>query len=165
MLGLFDHRRKFENIILIEPNAQLILFIRCVDMIDPKTDFAALLLFLQDLYEEKIPFNKALELQIMSLKEDGGVISSVLDVTGGAIVSVGLLKKMAGRPFEEIAKRIFRIGTIDLRIDFLRPGQGNYFLSTGSIMRMGNKVVVTRTTLHNDKEVLIAVGTGTYMLG
>jgi len=156
-------------------------------MINPKTDFAALLQFLQDIYEEKIPFNKALELQIMSLKEDnvciklemkeklvgnykykmlhGGVISSVLDVTGGAIVSVGLLKKMAGHPFEEIAKRMFRISTVDLRIDFLRPGQGDYFLSTGSIMRMGNKVVVTRTTLHNDKEALIAVGTGTYMLG
>jgi len=156
-------------------------------MINMKTDFAALLKFLQDLYEEKIPFNRLLGLKIMALEEDnvciklemkeefvgnykygmlhGGVISSVLDVTGGAIVSVGVLKKMAGSPFEDIAKRIFRIGTVDLRIDFLRPGQGNYFLSTGSIMRMGNKVVVTRTALRNDKDVLIAVGTGTYMIG
>ena len=155
-------------------------------MIDIKTDFAALLQFLQTIYAEKIPFNRLLELQIMSLEEDnvciklkmkeklvgnykygmlhGGVISSVLDVTGGAIVSAGVLKKMVGRSFEEIAKRIFRISTVDLRIDFLRPGQGDYFLSTGSIMRMGNKVVVTRTTLHNDEEALIAVGTGTYML-
>ena len=156
-------------------------------MINPKTDFAALLQFLQDLYEEKIPFNKALGLQIISLKEDnvciklemkeklvgnykygmlhGGVISSVLDATGGAIVSVGLLKKMVGCQLEEIFNRITKISTVDLRIDFLRPGQGNYFLSTGSIMRMGNKVVVIRTTLHNDKEALIAVGTGIYMLG
>ena len=156
-------------------------------MIDPKTDLAALLQFLQTIYEEKIPFNKALELQIMSLKEDnvciklemkeklvgnykygmlhGGVISSVLDATGGAIVSVGMLKKMVGCQLEEIVNRISKISTVDLRIDFLRPGQGNYFLSTGSIMRMGNKVVVTRTSLRNNKEVLIAVGTGTYMLG
>ncbi len=156
-------------------------------MINPKTDFAALLQFLQDLYEEKIPFNKALGLKIISLKEDnvciklemkeklvgnykygmlhGGVISSVLDATGGAIVSVGMLKKMVGCQLEEIFNRITKISTVDLRIDFLRPGQGNYFLSTGSIMRMGNKVVVIRTTLHNDKEALIAVGTGIYMLG
>ncbi len=151
------------------------------------TDFVALLQFLKEMYEEKIPFNKILDLQIISLEENkvcmkigmkkelignykhgmlhGGVISSVLDVTGGAIVSAGILKKMAERPFEEITKRIFKIGTVDLRVDFLRPGQGNYFLSTGSVMRMGNKVVVTRTALHNDQEILIAVGTGTYMLG
>ena len=156
-------------------------------MIDQKTDFAELSRFLQGVYEEKIPFNKALGLQIISLKEDnvciklemkeklvgnykygmlhGGVISSVLDATGGAIVSVGLLKKMVGCQLEEIFNRITKISTVDLRIDFLRPGQGNYFLSTGSIMRMGNKVVVIRTTLHNDKEALIAVGTGIYMLG
>lgn len=156
-------------------------------MIDSKTDFAALSRFLQNVYEEKIPFNRVLGLKMMVLEEDnvciklemkeefvgnykygmlhGGVISSVLDVTGGAIVSAGVLKKMAGCPFEDIAKRIFRIGTVDLRVDFLRPGQGNYFLSTGSIMRMGNKVVVTRTSLRNDEEALIAVGTGTYMIG
>ncbi|MCK4467777.1 MAG: thioesterase family protein [Desulfobacterales bacterium] len=156
-------------------------------MIDQKTDFAELSRFLQGVYEEKIPFNKALGLQIISLKEDnvciklemkeklvgnykygmlhGGVISSVLDATGGAIVSVGILKKMVGCQLEEIFNRISKISTVDLRVDFLRPGQGNYFLSTGSIMRMGNKVVVTRTTLHNDKKALIAVGTGTYMLG
>ena len=156
-------------------------------MIDQKTDFTELSRFLQSVYEEKIPFNKALGLKIISLKEDnvciklemkeklvgnykygmlhGGVISSVLDATGGAIVSVGLLKKMVGCQLEEIFNRISKISTVDLRIDFLRPGQGNYFLSTGSIMRMGNKVVVIRTTLHNDKEALIAVGTGIYMLG
>ena len=39
-------------------------------MIDPKTDFAALLQFVQTIYEEKIPFNRVLELQIMSLEEN-----------------------------------------------------------------------------------------------
>ncbi|MEA3427974.1 MAG: thioesterase family protein [Thermodesulfobacteriota bacterium] len=156
-------------------------------MVDQKTDFTELSRFLQDVYEEKIPFNKELGLKIISLKEDnvciklemkeklvgnykygmlhGGVISSVLDATGGAIVSVGILKKMVGCRLEEIFNQITKISTVDLRVDFLRPGQGNYFLSTGSIMRMGNKVVVIRTTLHNDKEALIAVGTGIYMLG
>jgi len=156
-------------------------------MVHQKTDFPALLQFLHKLYEEKIPFNKVFKLQITYLKEDdicikiemkdelignyeyrmlhGGVISSVLDITGGAIASIGVLKKLEGRPLEEITKRLYKIGTINLRVDFLRPGRGNYFLSTGSIMHMGNKVVVIRTSLHNDQKVLIAVGTGTYMLG
>jgi len=152
-----------------------------------KTDYSTLLKFLQNLYEEEIPFNKFLELKIISLEENkaciktmmkdelvgnfkhgmlhGGVISSVLDLTGASIVSTGVLKKMAGCPFDEIAERIFKIGTVDLRVDFLRPGKGTYFLSTASIMRMGNKVVVTRMSLRNDKKILIAVGTGTYMIG
>ncbi len=156
-------------------------------MVKQKTDFAALLKFLKKMYEEKIPFNKVFQLQITSLKEDdvcikidmndkfvgnveyrmlhGGVISSVLDVTGGLIASIGVVKKLTGRPLEEITKQLFKIGTVDLRVDFLRPGRGNHFLSTGSIMRMGNKVVVIRMSFHNDREHLIAVGTGTYMLG
>jgi uncharacterized protein (TIGR00369 family) len=58
-----------------------------------------------------------------------------------------------------------KIGTIDLRIDYLRPGKGNYFVATGAIMRAGRRVSVTRMELYNDQNVLIAVGTGTYIVG
>jgi uncharacterized protein (TIGR00369 family) len=72
---------------------------------------------------------------------------------------------MAGRTAEEIGKSLTKIGTIDLRVDFLRPGKGNYFVSTGAIMRAGRRVSVTRMALYNDQEILIAVGTGTYIVG
>ena len=151
-----------------------------------KTDFASLIKFLHETYDA-IPFSRVLGLRVIDLKEDrvgikfemkeglvgntehgilhGGVISSALDATGGIIAAQGVMKKMAGKPFEEIKERVVRIGTIDLRVDFLRPGLGKYFLSTGSVMRTGNKVVVIRTELRNDQDVLIAVGTGTYMMG
>ena len=29
------------------------------------------------------------------------------------------------------------IGTIDLRVDYLRPGRGNHFLATGRVVRRG----------------------------
>jgi len=58
-----------------------------------------------------------------------------------------------------------KIGTIDLRIDYLRPGKGDYFISRGSIMRAGRRVSVTRMELYNDRDILIAVGTGTYIVG
>jgi acyl-coenzyme A thioesterase PaaI-like protein len=32
-------------------------------------------------------------------------------------------------------------------------------------MRTGRKVAVTRMELHNDESVLVAVGTGTYIVG
>ena len=105
---------------------------------------------LRKLYEDKIPFNKVLGFKIESLEIDdlrikfemkdafignfvqgilhGGVISSVLDTTGGLTASLGVLQKMTGRTVDEIGKSLTKIGTIDLRVDFLRPGKGNYFV-------------------------------------
>ncbi len=89
----------------------------------------------------------------------------MLDLTGGLIASVELIKQLEGRSGEEIAQRMARIGTIDLRIDYLRAGKGKFFLASGTVLRKGNKVAVVRTQLCNEKEVLIAAGTGTYLVG
>jgi uncharacterized protein (TIGR00369 family) len=95
----------------------------------------------------------------------GGVISSVLDLTGGLIASVELLKHLEGLATEELTRRMTKIGTIDLRVDYLRPGKGQYFTATGSVLRKGSKVAVVRTELCNDQGVLVAAGTGTYLVG
>ena len=146
-----------------------------------------LLQLLKEITEEKIPFNKLIGMKIETLDLDkigirfemrpelvgnftrgnlhGGVISSVLDVTGGMVAWTGIMKKMEGQSFDEISERFNKIGTIDIRVDYLRPGLGEYFIATGSTLRTGNKVSVTRMELHNDKEILIAVGTGTYVVG
>ncbi len=153
-------------------------------MVDEKTGFDELLNLLPRFVEEQIPFNKVLGLQVETLDMEnvclkigmkdelignpvkrvlhGGVISSVLDVTGGITAATGVLKKMVGRPLEELGNRLLKVGTIDLRVDYLRPGRGKHFLATGSIMRTGQKVAVVRMELHNDEDLLIAVGTGTY---
>ena len=146
-----------------------------------------LLQLLQEITEERIPFNKLIGMKIETLDLDkigirfdmrpelvgnftrgnlhGGVISSVLDVTGGMVAWTGIMKKMEGQSFDEISERFHKIGTIDIRVDYLRPGLGEYFIATGSPLRTGNKVSVTRMELHNDKGILIAVGTGTYVVG
>ncbi len=138
-------------------------------------------------YEERIPFNRVLGLKVETVTLDqavfrfdmreelignyklkilhGGVISAVLDTTGGMMASVSVLSAMAGASKEEMAKRLTRIGTIDLRIDYLRPGRGERFYSRSNLMRTGRKVSVTRMELHNNENLLIAVGTGTYIVG
>ena len=146
-----------------------------------------LLQLLKEITEEKIPFNKLIGMKIETLDIDkigirfemrpelvgnftrgnlhGGVISSVLDVTGGMVAWTGIMKKMEGQSFDAISERFNKIGTIDIRVDYLRPGLGEYFIATGSTLRTGNKVSVTRMELHNDKGILIAGGTGTYVVG
>jgi uncharacterized protein (TIGR00369 family) len=76
-----------------------------------------------------------------------------------------MIHKMTGQPGDKIARNIAKVGTIDLRVDYLIPGQGRSFFASASIMRIGNKVAVTRMELHNDRNLLIAVGTGTYIIG
>ena len=146
-----------------------------------------LLNLLQEITEERIPFNKLIGMKVEKLDLDsigirfkmrpelignfmrgnlhGGVISTVLDVTGGMVAWTGIMKKMEGRSFEEIAEKFAKIGTNDLRVDYLRPGFGKHFIATGNTLRTGNKLSVTRMELHNDEGILIAVGTGSYVFG
>ncbi len=95
----------------------------------------------------------------------GGVIASMLDAVGGHAVWLKAIKQSKSEPLEKLAKRVVRIGSIDMRIDYLQPGRGEMFKATASILRMGNKVAVTRMALHNEKDELIAVGTGSYTTG
>lgn len=156
-------------------------------MSDTPAVFDMQMQYLKIMYEQKIPFNRILGFEVETLEADkvvvrfamrpdlignyvletlhGGVISAVLDATGGLSVSIGLLQRLQGEPVEEIEKRMARIGTIDLRVDYLRPGRGKIFRAISSIMRTGKKVAVTRMELQNDERLLVAVGTGTYIVG
>jgi uncharacterized protein (TIGR00369 family) len=156
-------------------------------MTDKPIGFEDQLEYVKWLYDRKIPFNRVLGFRAESLDAErvivrfemrdelignwtvrslhGGVISAVLDATGGLNASVGLLEKLRGLPVEEIERRMSRVGTIDLRVDYLRPGRGAFFRANSKIMRAGNKVTVTRMELFNDTDVLVAVGSGTYLIG
>lgn len=152
-----------------------------------RTDLESAFKLLRRIYEERSPFNRMLGLTVVSLTAEGarvrfemkeslignsarsilhgGAISATLDTTGGLTASVGVLARMEDHTRLAVEERIARLGTIDLRIDYLRPGRGACFTAAGTIMRAGNKVAVTRMELTNDSGLLIAVGTGTYLVG
>ena len=156
-------------------------------MLEQKNDINALLQILRELHEQKIPFNRFIglrlehaDLETVRARFDtrdefignpvhgilhGGVISSVLDATGGITASLGILKRALRDSVTDIEDRLTKVGTIDLRVDYLRPGRGTYFVSTGTIMRTVRKVSVVRMEMKNDQDHLIAVGTGTYIVG
>lgn len=138
---------------------------------------------------EQIPFNKLLGLRPVKLGRDycefkmkmkhdlignflqgilhGGAISTALDVTGGAMAMVAAWNRLLEQeiPSAERTKTLAKLGTIDMRVDFLHPGKGQEFTIGSTLLRIGNKVAVTRMELKNEDDVLIAVGTGTYMCG
>ena len=142
---------------------------------------------LKNIYEEMMPFNKYLGLKIDSISTEGvvvridmrdelvgnfekkilhgGVISTILDFTGGVIAQIHVIKEMQDASLDKIVKRLTSMGTIDMRVDYMRPGKGKHFLATGHILRLGHKVAVARTEFVNEEGVLIAVGTSTYIVG
>ena len=95
----------------------------------------------------------------------GGVIASILDVAGGAMALIGALQRLPELPVVERMMSMAKLGTIDMRVDYLRPGRGQRFDAVATVLRTGNKVAVVRTELHNDEGYLIAVSTGTYLVG
>lgn len=95
----------------------------------------------------------------------GGVTATALDVVGGAMAAVGMMSKYPNADDQELGKKMARIGTIDLRVDYVRPGRGESFYAKARLLRSGNKVAVVRMELHDEKDTVIALGTGTYMMG
>ncbi|GGI83017.1 thioesterase family protein [Shewanella gelidii] len=95
----------------------------------------------------------------------GGVTATMLDVVGGLTAFSGLIASKPDWAIEELQERLQSLGTIDLRVDYLRPGRGMHFSATGKVIRAGNRVSVCRMELHNELGTHIAFGTGTYMVG
>lgn len=135
----------------------------------------------------KIPFNKLLGLKIEEMSDEharlsfrmrddlvgnytrnilhGGVISATLDVTAGLMAFLGVAKRIRSGSLEEKMERFSRLGTIDMRVDYLRPGAGEHFIATARIIRSGNRIAVIYAELHNDNDELIASATCTYLVG
>jgi len=133
--------------------------------------------------EERIAFNRLLGLRIDSFDPEaprlrfdmrpelvgnparkilhGGVISATLDVAGGLSIMMKLFKETASGAAPEFPN----IGTIDLRVDYLRPGRGSHFIATGRVVRLGNRIAVTHMELVNDAGELIATGSAAYVVG
>ncbi len=144
----------------------------------------ALINRVKEVFGRNVPFHDLLNLQVAELTFDsvsmkldmreqlvgnsihgilhGGVISAVLDVTGGLGAFMSLLGKMSDIPDSEKLRRLAKFSTINLRIDYLTPGRGEHFVSRAKVLRTGNRVTTAQMELHNDQGDLIAVGTGTY---
>jgi len=109
----------------------------------------------------RIPFNRYLGVQIRALSEGravlalpfkpeligdptrpalhGGTISMLADTAGGAAVLTGV-------PMESL------VSTIDLRVDYLRPGGLLELVAEASLVRVGGRVGVARIQVWQDLE-------------
>ena len=94
----------------------------------------------------------------------GGVISAVLDATGGIAVMQAIAEFYKHENAMQIMSRFRYLGTVDLRVDFLRQGIGESFYAEGQVVRLGKRIAATSMTLHNNSGSLIATGNATYIV-
>lgn len=158
----------------------------CMGIIDMGSEAGGIEAAIGRAFEQMIPFNRVLGLKLESLDPKaprlrfdmrpelignpvrqilhGGVISATLDVVGGIAVALASLAAKPDRREMLAAAQFPNIGTIDLRIDYLRPGRGKYFVATGRVVRLGGRVAVVHSDLVNDTGEQIATGAAAYIV-
>jgi uncharacterized protein (TIGR00369 family) len=141
---------------------------------------------LTTLFEQQIRFNQVLGLRLTSLSAPGptlrfdmrpelighhlygrlhgGAISATLDAMGGLALMWAIGEKHADEPAAQVMQRFSKLGTIDLRVDYLRPGLGKHFVASAQVLRLGGRVGTTQMRLVNDDETLIATAAAAYVV-
>lgn len=124
-------------------------------------------------FAEEIPFNRYLGMTLVSLERGvatlrlpfkpelvgdpfrpalhGGVIATILDTAGGAAV------------FSELGVGD-RVSTVDIRVDYLRPGKLEDLYAEARVRRVGNRMGVTSIRAYHlgDPEQSVAEAMGVY---
>jgi uncharacterized protein (TIGR00369 family) len=138
------------------------------------------------IFEDDIVFNRTLGLKISSVTPQGvtgsiamrpelvghpsynrihgGVISAGLDAMGGIAVLAAIGARHMDEPIDARLQRFARLGTIDLRIDYLRPGIGEHFVLRAEVLRLGSRVASTRMEFLGADGKLLSAGSGAYII-
>jgi uncharacterized protein (TIGR00369 family) len=141
---------------------------------------------LKAIFEERIVFNQVLGLRIDELgaaavsghllmrpelighyahqRLHGGVISAGLDAMGGLAVMAAIGARHLDEPPAQRLQRFGKLGTIDLRIDYLRPAVGERFELRAEVLRLGSRVATTRMEFLGAGAKLLATGAAAYIV-
>jgi uncharacterized protein (TIGR00369 family) len=140
---------------------------------------------LRVIFEQKIPFCRALELKFRVVDGcaevsftkhrfmigntrlkvlHGGVTAAVLDSVGGVAT---LLKMAEVDPKPDVATQLrefVRVSTIDLRVDYLEPADAEAFVATATVTRLGKRVANVQMAMHDNAGRCVATGSAAFAL-
>jgi len=141
---------------------------------------------LKTIFEDLVVFNHLLGLKIASLRPDrvagrlamrpelvghfaynrlhGGVVSACLDAMGGLACMAAIGARHMDEAPEARLHRFAKLGTIDLRIDYLRPAIGDHFELRAEVLRLGSRVASTRMEFLGADGKLLCTGAAAYIV-
>lgn len=139
-----------------------------------------------EIFERLICFNQVLGLRVDALQPEqvgahirmrpelighyahnrlhGGVISATLDAMGGLAVMAAIGARHLDEPPAKRLQRFGKLGTIDLRVDYLRPATGALFRARAEVLRLGSRVASTRMEFLDEQGRLLATGAAAYIV-
>ncbi len=141
---------------------------------------------LRALFEEQIVFNRVIGLKVVDVAPErvrasiamkpelighfvhgrmhGGVISAALDALGGLACMAAMAARHMDEPPLQRMRRFDKLGTIDLRIDYLRPAVSQHYDMQAEVLRLGSRVGSTRMEFRDGQGLLLAAGSGAYIV-
>ena len=141
---------------------------------------------LKQMFEDRIVFNTVLGLKIDRLHPEGvaghidmkpelvghytyqrlhgGVISAGLDAMAGLACMAAIGARHMDDPPAQRLQGLGRLGTIDLRIDYLRPAIGARFELKAQVLRLGSRVASVRMEFLGAEGELLASGAAAYIV-
>ena len=127
---------------------------------------------LVEFFEQNIPFNRHLGVSVTEISEGkctirvpfteewigdpnrpalhGGLLSTIADAAGGLAV------------FSRLPDLSDRASTVDLRVDYLRPGLLEDLYCDAEVLRLGNRVAVTEMVCRQGESYIAAKCRGVY---
>jgi uncharacterized protein (TIGR00369 family) len=140
----------------------------------------------RDIFEKKIVFNQTLGLVVDDMQPlhcqahiamrpelvghyaynrvHGGVISASLDAMGGLACMCAIGAQHHEEPVSDRLKRFAKLGTIDLRVDYLRPAIGERFILKAEVLRLGSRVASTRMEFFAQDGTLLSAAAAAYIV-
>lgn len=141
---------------------------------------------LRTLWEHRISFNETLGVKVVSFdpaapkvridmrpalvghassgRLHGGVTAAVLDATAGLALMVAIAERHCDETATQVMHRCARMGTIDLRIDFLRQAIGGHFLAGARVTRLGGRIASVQMELQAEDGTLVATGAAAFVV-
>ena len=130
----------------------------------------------KDVVEQKIPMAKFIGVKVLEIEEGfvkllfpyreefigdprskrlhGGYTATAIDLAGG-VASMTFMTS----PDDDVA-------TIDMRIDYLRPGKAKELIAVGNVLSKRRRSIVTEMKIYHpdDEEKIIAIGRGVFSI-
>ena len=131
---------------------------------------------IKTLIEDVIPFNHHLGLKVATIDRAAGSITLTLAVRdehignvvrrmphGGLVAALvdGASGAAAALTLDDLSYAP-TVATIDMRVDFLRPGRGAELKAVATVMRSGRSVIVVRTEVFDADGALLALGSSAF---
>ncbi|MFV1988628.1 MAG: PaaI family thioesterase [Gemmatimonadota bacterium] len=95
----------------------------------------------------RLPIGSAVERVASEGMVHGGPIATLIDMAGDIAIAV----RVGGG-----------VPTINLRVDYLRPGTGTFLEARATVRRLGRTIATVDIDVFDDQERLCAIGRGTY---